>query len=199
MFSHVQIYGRLIDRIAAEGVPASGVDFGANTWGTIDDRVRELGRVVESHAATGGRVVLVAHSMGALVCARYLLGKPGGVAGFVSVCGVLGGIRAWTLLGWPVFPVVREMRRECGDGLSPGVRDLLRRPFVPTTLFQAEKDEFVRPQPPDAEVVRLRTSVTHNGPVLEPGALAAIAAQVAAYARGAGAPGMPPAGVILRP
>jgi pimeloyl-ACP methyl ester carboxylesterase len=182
MFAPIRIYRALCDRLAALGVAASGLDFGLNAAGSIASRVARVRAAVDAHAATGGRVVLVAHSMGALVCARYLLEYPKGVTGFVSVCGVLGGIRRWTLAGWPFFPVVREMRRETGARLLPAIRALLAAPPVPMTLFQADRDEFVLPQPAGAAVVRLVASVTHNGPLLVPGALDEIAARVAAYA-----------------
>jgi pimeloyl-ACP methyl ester carboxylesterase len=184
MFSGLHVYGRLMERIRDEGVPVSGAHFGANMWGTIDDRLRRLRAAVEAHAATGGRVVLVAHSMGAFVCARYLLERPAGVAGFVSVCGVLGGLRRWTLLGWPLFPVVREMHRATGRRLPAGLRELVKAAPVPITLFQADEDEFVQDQSGLGDVVRFGTCVTHNGPVLEDEALRLIAARVASYARG---------------
>ena len=182
LFASVHIYGRVMDAVRSRGTPASGLDFGWNTWGTIGARVASLRTAVEAHAATGGRVVLVAHSMGALVCARYLLERPAGVAGFVSVCGVLGGIRNWTLLGWPLFPVVREMKRATRPDLAPELRNLLCDPPVPMTFFQADKDEFVRDQSRVGTVVRFRTCVSHSGPVLEPGGVAAIAERVCAYA-----------------
>jgi pimeloyl-ACP methyl ester carboxylesterase len=184
MFSRVHIYGRVLDAIRAKGVPASGLHFGANMWGTIGDRVERLRAAVAAHAATGGRVVLVAHSMGTLVCARYLLERPSGVAGFVSVSGVFGGLKPWTLLGWPIFTVVREMKNETGARLSPALQQLLRERPVPITIFQADQDEFVKDQSGVTEVVRFDTCVSHNGPVLEDGALDAIACRVAEYAAG---------------
>jgi alpha-beta hydrolase superfamily lysophospholipase len=130
MFAPIRIYRALCDRLAALGVAASGLDFGLNAAGSIASRVARVRAAVDAHAATGGRVVLVAHSMGALVAIRALLAAPP----------------------------------------------------VPMTLFQADRDEFVLPQPAGAAVVRLVASVTHNGPLLVPGALDEIAARVAAYA-----------------
>jgi pimeloyl-ACP methyl ester carboxylesterase len=181
MFAHIRVLGPLMEAIRARGVPATGLDLGANVRGTIDQRVSRLREAVAAHAETGGRVVLVAHSMGAFVCARYLVERPPGVSGFISLCGVFGGIRPWTLLGWPIFDVVREMRRETGGRLTPELRRVIEEPSVPTTLFQADKDEFVRDQSAFRNVRSFRTAVTHNGPVIESGAVAAIADQVAEF------------------
>ena len=182
MFSGLRIYGRLMHRIRTRGIPVSGLDFGSNMWGSLDDRVEALRAAVDAHAKSGGRVVLVAHSMGTLVGARFLLEKHAAVAGFVSICGVFGGLKRWTLLGWPIFRVVREMRNETGSRLPPAIRDVLRNPAVPTTVFQGDMDEFVRDQSQVADVVRFRTSVTHNGPIRKHRALDAIAERVAEYA-----------------
>jgi pimeloyl-ACP methyl ester carboxylesterase len=183
MFCRLGAYASLLEAIRARGVPASGLDFGSNTWGTIGDRVARLRAAVAAHAATGGRAVLVAHSMGAFVCARFLLERPAGVSGLVSVCGVFGGLRLWTMLGWPVFAVVREMRRETGARLPGPMRALLRADPYPVTVFQAAKDEFVHDQSGVCDAVGFRTCVTHIGPVVDEGALEEIARSVAAHAR----------------
>jgi pimeloyl-ACP methyl ester carboxylesterase len=182
MFAVLRIYGRLMHRIRARGVPVSGLDFGSNMWGSLDDRVAALRAAVDAHAKSGGRVVLVAHSMGTLVCARFLLEKSPAVVGFVSICGVFGGLKRWTLLGWPLFRVVREMMNETGSRLPAGIREMLRNPAVPTTVFQGDMDEFVRDQSEIADVVRFRTSVTHNGPIRKHRALDTISERVAEYA-----------------
>jgi pimeloyl-ACP methyl ester carboxylesterase len=188
MFSRLAAYDLLLDRIRGKGVPASGLEFGSNSWGTIAQRVDKLRAAVDAHASTGGRVILVAHSMGTLVCARFLLERHPAVSGFVSVCGVFGGLRRWTMLGWPIYEVVREMRRETGSCIRPELRALLREPSVPTTIFQADRDEFVKDQSGLAEAVRFQTSVTHNGPVRESRAVEVIAARVAEYTFRGGGP-----------
>jgi pimeloyl-ACP methyl ester carboxylesterase len=175
-FASIKVYGLLMERVRARGVPIVALDCGLNVAGPLAWRIEAL------RAASGGRVVLVGHSMGTLVSARYLLDRPRGVSGFVSICGVFGGLRSWTRLGWPLFPCVREMWRETGSCLPAAMRSLLKDPPVPTTIFQADRDEFVCDQSGFADVIRFPTSVTHNGPVRDAQAVDAIAARVAEYA-----------------
>jgi pimeloyl-ACP methyl ester carboxylesterase len=181
-FSPSKVYARLLEEIRARGIPAIALDFGLNVAGRLAPRVGRLRAAIDAHAATGGRVVLVGHSMGTLVSALCLLDPPAAVLGFVSICGPFGGLRRWTALGWPLFPVVREMWGCCGSETPAALRKLLRDPPVPTTIFQSDRDEFVCDQSGLADVVRFATSVTHNGPVRDGGALAAIASRVAEYA-----------------
>ena len=181
-FASIKVYGLLMERVRALGVPIVALDCGLNVAGPLAWRIDALRAAVEAHTATGGRVVLVGHSMGTLVSARYLLDRPRGVSGFVSICGVFGGLRSWTRLGWPLFPCVREMWRETGSCLPASMRSLLKDPPVPTTIFQADRDEFVCDQSGVAEVIRFPTAVTHNGPVRDSEAVDAIAARVVEYA-----------------
>jgi hypothetical protein len=74
------------------------------------------------------------------------------------------------------------MARGTGAGLHDGVRDFLRSPTVPSTIFQADQDEFVRDQSPFAAVERFPSVVSHNGPIMHGPSIEAIASRVAELA-----------------
>jgi triacylglycerol esterase/lipase EstA (alpha/beta hydrolase family) len=126
----------------AGGAPPIVVTL-APVFGDIDDMARHLGRCVATQCASGGPLLVVAHSMGGLVARRWLQQRgAAGVDGLLTVGTPHAGTR---LARWGLGLAARQMRPHS---------DWLRRldqaatvdtGAVPITCVWSAADSFVSP------------------------------------------------------